>query len=910
MDDLAVQSKPSTVQHKLDHPPASLKEAYDTSFSRIRNQDGDAPLYGTEVLYTLCVAKAPLTCEQLRCVLSFEENAVPLDPSDFVLDIAVVGSCAGLAVLDEETKIVRLGHETTRDYLHESHSDGIAKARSALLKKCLAYLLDPAMSLEFWSENHQIQNLLLKYPFLEYAAVYWGDHARELDIDDDEHLVTAIMNLLQKDENLACATRVLLYKTSRDWISVHQWGGWGAEQRTKGKMRGINPVAYYGLGNILARILQESPDSYLRSGDPFGNVLHWAARGNHEAVLNRLMGQSCIQRIINEESELAHRPLHIALVFSKTRALEILLNNNADPVMTVAREPHWHSLQLAIKHGPPKHVKMLLDRGNADILLWTRDNLGRLALNIASIYDDIESLGILLPLYAQAIDGEHQVEVLNDDMGRNPLHQAALNGHHRATELILAHELGQIFAHGKTYRGQTPFEGAAFAGELNVIKSYYGRVRDPGWLLTQYEALRFAALRGHSEVLCELLDFFGSSLNAQRLFRTTLLHATDNGKIENVEDVTRRIDFAANDPDLTQVLFMAAEKGHVEVVHHLLKIGTPVNAQNLQGSTALHLAANKHLSSVVRALLVAQSPLDIVDENGRTPLSCALQNKDVVSSKLLLQSGSVIPQLDEECQLWLATQPWWPHYSIPQQKASPSKENIKSDGDDSFSPSSTDEVFRAALYLSSALTFRWEILPLEKGTRRERLPLVNWILELAEYWIATDSQRDGEHWYDENDPDPVYLRSLPIIGRELKLVRRIVFHVTSHDQSSESGPGDFDGYTWFSVERESAGRRSGHVRLLKNKHHRREWTEFKISWPNQPGFDSTPYEPSNGEKETWLTALGRGDRVLVIPKAMLQGWMNSVQRVEVTIYTTCLRKVEYHRKLPSSRHGTVLTFAT
>lgn len=901
MDDLEHSSKPSIVQHKLAHPPTNLNEAYRASFRRIENQKGEAPTYGKEILYTLCIAKTPLKLDQLQCVLSFEKETLtldPEDPDDYVNHSAVVGSSAGLVIVDSETKVVRFGHETTRHYLHNFHSAEIALACSILLKKCLAYLRHPAMRLEYWSEDHAIENLVLKHPFLEYAAVYWGDHAREVGADDDEELITNIMDLLQMDENLACATRVLLYKTNRDWISVHKWGGWGAEQRTKGKMRGINLVAYCGLDNILARILQNSPDGYLRSGDPFGNVIHWAARENHEAVLNRLMAQPGIHLIINQPSELGHTPIHVALVFRNTRALKILLGNGADPTIKVERDPDWHSLQLAIWYGPPKHVEMLLGTSKTDSLLWLKDVLGRLALNIAAGSDDIESLERLLPLYAKAVDGQHQVGELVDHLNRNPLHKAAQSGQQRATEVILEHSLGQIFARWINYHGQTPFQVAAFTGKLEVVKSYYDRV-DREWLLTQHEALDYSAWRGHSEVLRELLNFFGSSPNAQDLYKTTLVNAVDNGRIESVKDVIKKINFAVDDRQfLIPILFAAASKGHVEVIRYLLELGTPVNALDKEGSTALHLAASKHLSSVVRVLLEAESVLDIRDKTGRTPLSCALQSKDVASSKLMLESGSEIPQLNEDCQDWLATQSWWAHYSTSQQEGSKSKENIQLNKDNGFVPCSANEVFGAALCLSRLL-----------GRKRETLPLVNWILELAEYWIATDTQRDGEDWYDENDPNPVYLRSLPIIGRELRPVRRIVFHITSHDQSTESGPGDFDGYTWFSIERQSGGRRSNQVRLLKNKHHRREWTTFHISWPHQQGFGRTPYDPSDTNKETWLTGLGRGDRVLVIPKAQLQAWINYVQRADITIYTTCLRKAVYRRVWSRTGHQLALSFA-
>ncbi|KAL9616483.1 MAG: hypothetical protein Q9160_008651 [Pyrenula sp. 1 TL-2023] len=896
MNDLAAPTKPKKFEAKLENPPADLKQAYDNSMSRIREQKGDASRYGTEVLYTLCLAKTPIMFDQLQCLLSLEEHSESLERDDYVLDTYVIGSCAGLVILDDETKVVRFGHETTQAYLHKHHSAALLQARSLLVKKCLVYLRFAALRLEFWSKNQKVRNLINKHPFLDYAAVYWGDHARDIGNEISEDLSADIMDLLKKPENLACATRVLLFMTSSGWISRHQWGAWGAEQKTKDKMRSINLAAFYGLDNVLARILDQSPEAYLGSSDPFGNVIHWAARGNHKAVMNRLMGLPQIQRIINRYSELAHTPLHVALVFRSTCALEILLENGADPTMKLQRDPDWHSLELAIWHGPPKHVEILLETGKAKTLLWTRDILRRLALNTAAESQETEALERLLPLYANDIDSDHNVDELVDALSRNALHQAAQSGHQHTTEVILNHKLGQIFSQRLNYRYQTPFQVAAFTGRLRVVKTYLQQVKREQ-LLAQKQALTLAALRGHSEVLSVLLDFFSSSPDAQDLYRYVLPSTIDNGRLKSVEDLTKRIHFTTGDTALREAILLAAPKGHVEVVRHLLSIGAPIDVQDGQGSTLLHLATSNRMSSVVRVLSEERRLLNMKDHSENTPLVYALQNKDVASSKLLLRSGVEIPQLDDKCTTWLKTQSWWARYSMPLRNVDvPKQLDVGSDG--IFLPSSPCEIFQAACCLNKLF-----------GKDPKMLPIVSWILELAEYWIATDTQRDGQYWFDENDFDPVYLRSLPITGRTFRPVRRIVLNVTSHDQSPESGHGDFSGYTWFTIERDVAGQRSDRIRLLKNKTRRREWTTFKVSWPHRDGFDRTPTEPHDAAKERWLQRLSRGDRLLLIPKAGFQDWRNYVRRAEVTVYSTCLRKVIYRSATRGTKPYQALNFA-
>lgn len=67
-------------------------------------------------------------------------------------------------------------------------------------------------------------------------------------------------------------------------------------------------------------------------------------------------------------------------------------------------------------------------------------------------------------------------------------------------------------------------------------------------------------------------------------------------------------------------LMWAAQTGHTAIVEMLLHAGADVNAQNMNGDTALHLASFKNHSLVVSALLNEkfQARLDIKNRDGVT----------------------------------------------------------------------------------------------------------------------------------------------------------------------------------------------------------------------------------------------------------------------------------------------------
>ena len=59
---------------------------------------------------------------------------------------------------------------------------------------------------------------------------------------------------------------------------------------------------------------------------------------------------------------------------------------------------------------------------------------------------------------------------------------------------------------------------------------------------------------------------------------------------------------------------------------------------------------------------------------------------------------------------------------------------------------------------------------------------------------------------------------------------------------------------------------------------------------------------TNLEIAKWVRELRPGDRIIVIPKALYEGWTNTVKRVEITLYTSCLLPdmQSYARLIPGS----------
>ena len=87
-------------------------------------------------------------------------------------------------------------------------------------------------------------------------------------------------------------------------------------------------------------------------------------------------------------------------------------------------------------------------------------------------------------------------------------------------------------------------------------------------------------------------------------------------------------------------LHHAALKGHTEVVKALLKKGADVNLANNNGVTALHLAAREGKTDVVKALLKAGIDINVKANDGSTPLHHAAFHGHTELVEKLLEAGA------------------------------------------------------------------------------------------------------------------------------------------------------------------------------------------------------------------------------------------------------------------------------
>ena len=70
----------------------------------------------------------------------------------------------------------------------------------------------------------------------------------------------------------------------------------------------------------------------------------------------------------------------------------------------------------------------------------------------------------------------------------------------------------------------------------------------------------------------------------------------------------------------------------LDTLIHLIYLGSAIDAVDIYGQTALHIAARNGLADAVNVLLQKKAKLEICDKSGKTPLEVAVENGIIVST--------------------------------------------------------------------------------------------------------------------------------------------------------------------------------------------------------------------------------------------------------------------------------------
>lgn len=283
-------------------------------------------------------------------------------------------------------------------------------------------------------------------------------------------------------------------------------------------------------------------------------------------------------------------PLLAAIQSQNTNIVNVLLNRGANPNLQVdGRLP----LIEAVKKQNTGIVALLLNKG-ADV----NKPYGEITPLVAAIKQDDP---IEIDIVRLLLDKGADPNLMPDPASPLPLIEAVLASHVDIVDMLLAKgaEVDKQDA-----SGFTPLMNAAAIGNAEIVLKLLakGAEVDKAKPDTQVTALILAAAGGHDGVIRILVDR-GADVNKTNVDGNTALIAAARAGRSGVVTVLLELGADPNkqaEPNKTTALMAASRIGDAGMVKALLDKGAVKTLTNIAGQTALDLAANDEVRSLLR----------------------------------------------------------------------------------------------------------------------------------------------------------------------------------------------------------------------------------------------------------------------------------------------------------------------
>ena len=377
-----------------------------------------------------------------------------------------------------------------------------------------------------------------------------------------------------------------------------------------------------GSAPVIAHLLDAGADANVALPEGETPIMTAARTGSAEAV--RLLIAHGAEVNVAEESR-AQTALMWAVAQGHRAVVEALLEHGADVAARSRVRPR-------LMHADNTNASQY-DQG----VMWNRG--GFTPLLFAARHGDIDSAALLLAsgadvddraptgataLVVAAHSGHSAFGTMLLDAGADPnaggagytaLHAAILRGDQALVRQLLAHEAdpnlrlekgtpirraSQDWAINPSLVSATPFWLAAYFRDPVIMRALVAAGADPR--LTTTELWRPVFERAGGIGPPYIAGGFATPLMA------AIRGASNRGRF-----------FLASERDPE-----AEERNALETVALAVELGADVNATDRNGDTALHGAASRNFTTIVRLLATHGADLDVENDAGRTPLALAI----------------------------------------------------------------------------------------------------------------------------------------------------------------------------------------------------------------------------------------------------------------------------------------------
>jgi ankyrin repeat protein len=404
---------------------SAYRVAYEDAMKRVEHQGPKSTKFAKTILSWMVCAKRQLTLPELRHALAFEVGDPQLDLENLPLPQDIVSVCAGLVTIDPGSGIISMVHYTTQEYFERTRNQWFPTADYDMARACATYLSFEIFQTGPCPTDTEFEERLRIYQLYDYAARFWGHHAREAASQD-----RSILEFLQSQAKAEASSQALL--------GIKEYGGPWSTSDVPARMTGLHLAAYFGVEKVVSALVgkygRDPEDGHKRT------PLSWAAQNGQEAVVRLLLAVDA-NKASSDKSGMT--PLSWATRGNHEAIVQLLLGNDDIDAEAAGNSDVLQPSPEAVERAP---VPPPIDEG---VCLEPVDNqdktLGGPCPRVCCIRDTPDSNG-QTALHRAAAEGDEAmiktllrplVEDMMDNAGRTPLAVALHNGHEGAARLLL-----------------------------------------------------------------------------------------------------------------------------------------------------------------------------------------------------------------------------------------------------------------------------------------------------------------------------------------------------------------------------------------------------------------------------------------------------------------------------------------
>ena len=667
--------------------PETWDDIYREAMERIQKQDAVIRSRGFRVLGILAHARKTLGLRELKHALAVltQEDGQEFDSENDLEDSTddtktILGSTSSLVVV--EANQASLVHKSLEEYLlqEKNSSKWLPDAHFDLARACMFYLQLILPSKDCQDEYYISKNA--KFPFLQYASQYWGDHIRDASQNPEHasYLQDKALRLLGDSQRMNACMQTA-------WVTnpggTDTWDVWKGVDR-------LHICARFGLCSVLSEMDPE-PGTVDKEEPKYSQTpLMYACRQGHFEVVDLLLRKGASQKknsargrtalfeaILGHHSRSGaktsgalsrHAKVVELLVLEMPGDLDINMTHSQDhdrtALMLAAQKGHLEMIEILLKH-PSISIDMRDVYGATAILLAVREGhfdiverllkadanieivdfqVRRSALRCAAERDSAEIVALLL---------RHNADRnFKDREGGTAILRAVNRGAARVLETMMDHNFD---IECTDEDGQSLLHGAARNGYDNIARMLLNEkilsvdVRDKCSMTPLHDASRY----GKAAVAAVLLENEADASLEDRFGRTPFIVAWQYGREDIMRMLTTGLQQQSPIPldDANLPLWAMTRRGLTDLLAAAIKS----RARDLHilepysENSPLHCAIEANEPAILDILLQSQDVLPLVNQRnhfGRTPLHIAAVLGDILASQRLLSAGADLDTKD------------------------------------------------------------------------------------------------------------------------------------------------------------------------------------------------------------------------------------------------------------------------